>query len=246
MGPFVSDDRTGARPGSGKSTKTQVCDSGGRSPVGCVNRGLFGRAVEPVTIRLSRRRRLPALVRARTDADAFAEYYDLYASRVLRFFLRRVLDPELAFDLSCEVFAAAWQHRFQFRGSSAEEEQGWLFGIARNELSQYWRRGRLERTAMQRLDIPRLALEDAALERLADLSELEHRLPDLQEAMRRLPDEQRQAVELRVVDEQSYAEIAYALTVSQEVVRARVSRGLRSLARMLHEAGEALDTPASA
>ncbi len=188
-----------------------------------------------MTPRLLRRRGQPALVRAGEDADAFAEFYDLYAERVVVFYLRRVLDPELAFDLMSEVFAAAWQHRRQFRGRTVEEEQGWLFAIARNELAAYWRRGRLERAALLRLDIPRPALEDSEIERLSELAEAAYRAPALRAAMRELPEEQRRAVELRVVAEQTYAEIAQELDVSQVVARARVSRGLRALSFLLRD-----------
>jgi RNA polymerase sigma-70 factor (ECF subfamily) len=46
---------------------------------------------------------------------------------------------------------------------------------------------------------------------------------------RALPDEQRRALELRVVEERSYEEVAEQLGVTQETARARVSRGLRAL-----------------
>ena len=49
----------------------------------------------------------------------------------------------------------------------------------------------------------------------------------------RLSVEQREALRLRVVEERSYAEAASLLGVSEQAVRARVSRGLRSLAGAL-------------
>src|SRR3954470_15333966 len=92
-----------------------------------------------------------ALARARTDADAFAAFYASYATRVLVFFARRVFDAEVALDLTSETFAEALQRRGQFRGRLQEEEQAWLFAIARTQLSRYWRRGRVERAALRRL-----------------------------------------------------------------------------------------------
>ena len=64
---------------------------------------------------------------------------------MLVYFTRRVLDVDVAFDLLSETFAKALERRRQFRGGSPEEEQGWLFSIARSELSHYWRDGRVER-----------------------------------------------------------------------------------------------------
>ena len=110
------------------------------------------------------------LVQAREDPDAFAAFYDAYAERVLIFFTRRVLDVDTAFDLLSETFATALEQRGQFRGATAEEEQGWLFAIARSELSHYWRHGRVERSALARLGVPVPGLSDPEIERIEELA----------------------------------------------------------------------------
>jgi RNA polymerase sigma factor (sigma-70 family) len=51
----------------------------------------------------------------------------------------------------------------------------------------------------------------------------------------RLSVEQRQALSLRVVEEWPYPEIAALLGVSEDTVRARVSRGLRKLTQALEQ-----------
>ena len=173
------------------------------------------------------------LARAREDSDAFADFYDAYAERVLLFLVRRVLDVDTAFDLLSETFATALERRHQFRGSSAEEEQGWLYSIARSELSHYWRDGRVERIALARLGVGVPALSDPEIERIEQLAGITDLVPALQDAMASLPEDQRRAVELRVVEEHGYAEVALMLGVSEQTARARVSRGLRSLARRL-------------
>ncbi len=175
------------------------------------------------------------LCASRTSADAFVHFYEAYAERVIRFLARRLLDTELAYELHAEVFAIAFEQRTTFRGRTPEEEQGWLFAIARSQLSAYWRRGDVERAALSRLQLTRPALDDAALERLEDLAELDTLRPRLAEAIDRLPDDQREAVRMRVVDEAGYAEIAAHQGVSNALARARVSRGLRTLARALQQ-----------
>src|SRR5215813_13469056 len=182
------------------------------------------------------RRSRSLLVQSRQDPDAFAAFYDAYAERVLLFLVRRVLDVDTAFDLLSETFAIALERRGQFRGSSAEQEQGWLFSIARSELSHYWRDGRVERIALARLGVGIPGLTDPEIERIEQLSGINELFPALHDAMAELPEDQRRAVELRVVEEHGYAEVATMLGVSEQTARARVSRGLRALARSLPQA----------
>ena len=194
----------------------------------------LGFADRPVLERLPRFRRSSSLLaQSRQDPDAFAAFYDAYAERVLLFLVRRVLDVDTAFDLLSETFATALERRHQFRGSSAEEEQGWLFSIARSELSHYWRDGKVERIALARLGVGVPALSDPEIERIEQLAGINDLVPALHDAMASLPEDQRRAVELRVVEEHGYAEVAAILGVSEQTARARVSRGLRALAQRL-------------
>ena len=177
------------------------------------------------------------LARGRCEAAAFAGFDAAYSDRVLAFHARRVLDPEVAFDLMFETFAKALERRRKFRGSSAEEEQAWLFTIARSERSRYWKTGRVERAALERwsIDVPPLSgPEHERIEALAGLSALDERLMD---ALALLPEDQRRAVHLRVLEERTYEEIADAMGVTEPTARARVSRGLRALALLLPRRG---------
>ena len=176
------------------------------------------------------------LVASQTDADAFADFYAAYSRRVLVFFVRRVLDAEVALDLMSETFASALENRRQFRGTTAEQEQAWLFAIARNELKLYWYKGSVERRALARVGVEPPALSDSELERIEDAAELASLGRHLSAAMADLPEEQRQAVKLRVVDELGYAEVARLLDVTQQAARARVSRGLRRMSATMQGA----------
>ena len=169
------------------------------------------------------------LARSLSDADAFAGFYERYVGRISVYFLRRLFDAEIAVDLTAETFALALERRRQFRGHSAEEEQGWLFAIARNLLHGYWRRGRIEHAAVARLGLerPSLGTEDIEyLHRQAGLDELRARLARALDAIR--PD-QAAAIRARVLEEREYSEIAAEFQTTPDVIRARVSRGLRTM-----------------
>ncbi len=184
------------------------------------------------------------LLQAQNDPDMFASFYDAYSERVLMFLTHKVLDAELAFDLMADTFTLALERRAQFRGSTDEEEQAWLFAIARSQLSHHWRRRSVEREALPRLAVEAPSLEDEHIERIERMAGLSTVIAELPEAMAQLPDNHRRAVELRVVEDLTYAELATVLGVTQQVARARVSRGLRALARELKDTRELLEETA--
>lgn len=177
--------------------------------------------------------RQSALARSAHDADAFHEFYRDYCERVLVFFTRRTWDAELALDLAAETFAVALERRGQFRGMSVEEEQGWLFAIARSQLTHYWRRGEVERNALARLGLDGPSAMSADIERVEQISDLPRLRAEVRHALNLLPHDQSYAVCQRIVEERSYADLAHELGVTQQVVRARVSRGLHALAGSL-------------
>ncbi len=169
------------------------------------------------------------------DADAIADLYRRHARPMLTFFARRTHDPEVAIDLVAETFAAAIADRRQFRGRSDEEAVGWLFGIARHQLSAWYRRGDVERRAMTRLGIERRELVESEYDRIVELAGLAAERRRVARGLGRLSEAVRAAVRLRVVDERSYAAVASLLGISEQTARARVSRGLRDLAADLSD-----------
>jgi RNA polymerase sigma-70 factor (ECF subfamily) len=163
------------------------------------------------------------------SADEVAELYDRYAEAILAFLVRRTWDPEIAVDILAETFAVAIEGRHRFRGRDREAARAWLYGIARHLLADHFRRDGAQRRALGRLGIERRPLTDGEYERIEELagtSELRERVAEELDA---LPVDQREAVRLRVVEEQGYQTLARALDISQDTARARVSRGLQAL-----------------
>ncbi len=161
------------------------------------------------------------------DAVAFAAFYRRHEDAVLGYFLRRTRQADLAADLTAEAFARALEGRRRFDPERGEA-RGWLFGIAKNLLAASLERGRVEDATRRGLSLESLVLDDAALARI---EELDHR--PAADALSDLPDDQEIAVRGRVVEEQSYAELAARLRCSESVVRQRVSRGLKTLRERL-------------
>ena len=166
-------------------------------------------------------------------SDDFADLYDRHARTLVLFFQRRTYDPETAVDLMAETFAAAFRDRGAFRGSSADEAAAWLFGVARHQLSRYYRRGAVERRALERLGVDRRPLTDAELERVEQLAGIADLRDEVARALAELSREHREALELRVVQERPYDEVARLLQISEPTARQRVARALRALGRGL-------------
>lgn len=178
---------------------------------------------------------LTALARSVRDPDAFQEFYATNVERLLGFFMRRLFDPEAALDLTAETFAVALERRSQFRGTADHEASGWLFAIGRSQLSRFYSRLRVEREALARLQITLPELDEQISEQVGQFVDIEALRAEVGAAIASLPMEQAYAVEQRVVLERSYSELASELAVTEQVVRARVSRGLRALAATLDQ-----------
>jgi RNA polymerase sigma factor (sigma-70 family) len=166
-------------------------------------------------------------------ADDFAALYDRHARTLVLFFQRRTYDPEAAVDLMAETFAVAFRDRASFRGSDDDAKAAWLFAVARHQLSAYYRRGAVERSALARLGVERRSLTDAELERIEQLAGTADLRDEVARALAALKAGHREALELRVVQERSYEEVARLLRIPEPTARQRVARALRALGRGL-------------
>src|SRR5687768_3720075 len=150
--------------------------------------------------------------------------------------LRQTGSESAALDLTAETFAQAWHASKRFRDMAGGSGAPWLFGIARNLVRQYHKHNRIETAARQRLGMPAPFADCEDYERVDDRIAASSLGPALQAAVGLLPAEQRRALELRVVDQLDYAEVAGRLGCSQNAARLRVSRALRALTAELRGA----------
>ena len=166
-------------------------------------------------------------------SEGFSDAYRRHARSILIFLARRTYDPEIALDLTAETFAQAFAGRGRFRGTTDEDVAGWLFGIARHVLSRYLRRGKAEGRALRRLGVDVPPLEHDDLARIVELAGLDALRSAVGRELGGLTEEHREAIRLRVVEELPYPDVARRLAITEPAARARVSRGLRAIARGL-------------
>lgn len=175
------------------------------------------------------------IVRSWTDPEAFGAVYERHAEEFLGYFARRTFDPEAAAELVAETFAEAFASRSRFRDQGLGAT-GWLYGIARHQLSRFFRRGSVDSRARRRLGMPEREVSPEDYDRIEELVDFERVGRAIGQAFAVLSEEQREALTLRVIEGRPYREVAEALRCTEETARARVSRGLKRLATTIDRA----------
>ncbi|MFE1979315.1 RNA polymerase sigma factor, partial [Streptomyces hygroscopicus] len=163
----------------------------------------------------------------RPDAAGFAAFYEENFDAVLGFVTRRTTCPQVAADLTADIFVAALEAADRYapgRGSPS----AWLYGIARNVLSSHYRGNVRERHAVARLNGRRLLDEEdiAALEERIDAERAARALAERHSA---LSEPLREVLDLVAVDGLTPREAAQALGLNQATVRVRLHRAKRAL-----------------
>lgn len=129
-------------------------------------------------------------------------------------------------------FAVAYERSGHFR-DVGKPGGAWLYGIARRELSHYFRRSRVQLDAARRLGIEVPELDHDSVAAIEALEAVDAERARLTEAIARLSVSERDAVQLRVVGELDYGEIASRLRCSEAAARTRVHRGLARLSELM-------------
>ena len=156
-----------------------------------------------------------------------------YNERVYRAARAIVRDEQEAEDVMQQAYMNAFTHLRQFNGSA--QFATWLTRIAVNEaLARVRRQGRYETFDDELSAVEPLVPSHSAPspERQAFSGELRELL---EWAVDELPDGMREVFVLREVEGLSTAEVAECLGVSDDVVKARLSRGRAALRRLLME-----------
>lgn len=157
-----------------------------------------------------------------------SELFDLHSEELFRYLMSRVNDQQAAIDIVGEAFAQALNQRKKFRGESIEDARGWIFGIAKNLVLGYYKSGVVERKTMEKLEFNRVIMDQEEVIDEPELSENDLRKL-IDSTLDAIKPEYREAITLRYLDGCEYPEIASKLNVTEDVIRARVSRGMKQI-----------------
>ena len=180
------------------------------------------------------------------DPDArIAEVVERERSRLLNFIRQRVPDPRDAEDIMQDVF-----HRLVEANRllvPIEHVTGWLFRVARNRITDLFRKRtpeRLSDTPVAAGDDELLMLEDLLPSSEAGPEALYARqllLEELEAALDELPDEQRDVFIAHELDGRSFKDIAAATGVSVNTLLSRKRYAVLRLRERLQDIHDALE-----
>jgi RNA polymerase sigma-70 factor (ECF subfamily) len=165
----------------------------------------------------------------RGDPTAFRGIYDSHSARVMGYLTRLTGNRSEAEDLLQEVFVAAYQNRDSLR--EHDRLLSWLLGIAARRWRDRHRRHELPITAMDNVDIDRIAVPTGQ-------SPVENQViaaVTLDEAMMRLEPAFREAVLLVTGQGLTYVEAAAVTGEPVGTVKWRVSVATRRLQQLLSD-----------
>jgi RNA polymerase sigma-70 factor (ECF subfamily) len=170
------------------------------------------------------------------DVDAFARIFEEYRP-VVYTVAYRLVGPNDADDVTMETYLKAWRAFPKFKGKSAVKT--WLYRITHNCATDFIR----SRTRRKEDILPGNDQDDRSI---SDLHDPSSPAPDsaivhdemkarIQTAVAKLDEAHRVTIELRFIDDMSYADIAAATNVSIGTVMSRLFNGKRKLKKIMQD-----------
>ncbi|GAA1231605.1 sigma-70 family RNA polymerase sigma factor [Prauserella halophila] len=162
--------------------------------------------------------------------DALAALYQGHAAAMLRLIRRLTSDRAEAEEILQESWLAVWQSAAAFRGDASA--RAWLLGVARRQAHN-----RLRRASVSTVEL------DETVDVAQSGPDVENRVisamefDDVVAAIRELPDHLRDVVDLVVVEQLPYGDIARVLGIPAGTVKSRMAHAKKRLASAAQQVG---------
>lgn len=172
---------------------------------------------------------LIALIAAQ-DRNAMQIVFVRYHPRVFRFLLRILVDAAAAEDLASEVFIDIWRNAGRFEARS--KVSTWILAIAHYKAASARRRksfGQLDEAAVELIEDP---LDDPEV-----TAQKNKRNAVLRDCLKQLSPAHREILDLIYYHEQSVAEVARIVGVSENTVKTRAFYARKHIAQLMAARG---------
>lgn len=164
--------------------------------------------------------------RASTDPAAFQVLYELYFKRIYNYVVVKVNNRQDAEDIVSDIFLQIVKGLPQFRNDNHLSFATWLFTIARNITTDFYRRQvrnptEVDLESMETNLVISPELDTALIQR--------ERAAELHGMLMALPERRREVIMLKYFSGLRNLEIAQVLDLDERTVSSHLSRGLKDL-----------------
>ena len=162
---------------------------------------------------------------AKKDLLHFKKLYNKYYEQIFRYVYQRMDVKDTAHDVTSQVFLKSMNNlkKFKYKGVPFS---AWLFRIASNEVIQFYKDKKSERTVQIQTDY----IQDI----VANESELEReQLSLVIEEIAELPAKELELIELRYFEKRPFKEISQILNITESNAKVRIHRIVAKLKQSL-------------
>ncbi|MDG2370685.1 MAG: sigma-70 family RNA polymerase sigma factor [Flavobacteriales bacterium] len=162
---------------------------------------------------------------AKKDLLHFKKLYNKYYEQIFRYVYQRMDVKDTAHDVTSQVFLKSMNNlkKFKYKGVPFS---AWLFRIASNEVVQFYKDKKSERTVQIQTDY----IQDI----VANESELEReQLSLVIEEIAELPAKELELIELRYFEKRPFKEISQILNITESNAKVRIHRIVAKLKQSL-------------
>ncbi len=167
-------------------------------------------------------------IQSNKDADAFAELYDVYVTKMFRFISYKVGTREVAEDLTSDLFLKLWEYLTKEKEREIKNVNGLIYRMARNLVIDHYRqKSNIAECSIE--DILHIGVPAGELERVHDKMET----AKLLELIRTLKTEYQEVLLLKYIEELSTKDIAEIMGKKQGTVRVVLHRATKTLQSLI-------------
>lgn len=159
---------------------------------------------------------------AQADPKKFEIIYKLYYARIVGYVYQRVDSKDLAYEITAQVFYSALNNLSKFKAQGVPFG-AWLFRIAGNELNQWFRKNKAQRT---------INIDEEAMDNLKQ--EVDERASanidkGLFQALEELEADELELIDMRFFENRPFKEICEITGMGESACKMRIYRILEKL-----------------
>ena len=160
--------------------------------------------------------------------EAFATVYDVYVDAIYRFIFYRVATPEIAEDITSELFLKLWQYLTNNTSNEIKIKnlRAYLYQTARNLIADHYRLKNEDISLDELVEAGDGKAETDNIEQIFNLQEIEN-------SLLKIKPEWREVIVLAHVEGLPHQEIAEILGKTPAATRVILHRALRELRQVL-------------